>query len=103
NQHTLIHSKQARLLSADGDMKNLKQIPVSTIYKEILGKRHRYNCPFCKKFASSYSSAVLHHIKNVHAGNSNQFHGSLIIGSDMAKEILFLGDTVTNNRRMEIN
>jgi len=81
----LIHSNQARLLSSDNDMKNLKSIPVSIIYKEILGKSHRYNCPFCKRFASSYSSAVLNHIKNNH-----QFHGSLIIGSDMAKEILFL-------------
>jgi len=86
----LIHSNQTRLLSSDNDMKNLKSIPVSTIYKEILGKPHRYNCPFCKRFASSYSSAILNHIKNTHAGNNHQFRGSLIIGSDMAKEILFL-------------
>ncbi|CAF3340871.1 unnamed protein product [Rotaria socialis] len=103
NQHALIHSKEARLVLSDSDMKNLKQLPVSTIYKEILGKSNRYNCPFCTRFTSSYSSAVLHHIKKTHAGNSNQFHGNLIFGSDMAKEILLLGDTVRNTHRMEIN
>ncbi|CAF0790008.1 unnamed protein product [Adineta steineri] len=91
NQHKLLHSKQARLLSSNIDIKNLKYIPVSTIYKEILGKSRRYNCPFCNKFPSNYSSTILNHIKNIHAGNSKQFHGSLIIGADMAKEILFLG------------
>jgi len=86
----LLHSNEARSLSSNIDMKNLKNIPVSTIYKDILGKSRRYNCPFCKRCASSYSSSILNHIKNTHAGNSNQFHGSLIIGSDMAKEILSL-------------
>ena len=29
-------------------------------------------------------------VKNIHAKNGDMFHDSLIIGSDMAKEILFL-------------
>jgi transcription elongation factor Elf1 len=90
NQHMLLHSNPARLSSSDNDIKNLQSIPISTIYKEILGKSGRYNCPFCKRFASSYSSTILKHIKLTHAGNNHQFHGSLIIGSDLAKEILFL-------------
>jgi len=77
----VVHSNQARLLASNIDMKNLKYLrkfiffcikiafyivdflAVSTIYKEILGKSRRYNCPFCKRFASSSSSAVLNHIK----------------------------------------
>ncbi|CAF2939177.1 unnamed protein product [Rotaria sp. Silwood2] len=90
-QHNLLHSKSSRLLSLYIDTKNLKHLSVSTIFQETLGKYHRYHCPFCKKFSSGTSSLVVDHIKNTHTSNSNQFDDSLIIGSDMVKEILGLG------------
>ena len=100
NQHNLLHSKSNRLLTNNYDTENLKKIAVSTIFKETLGKNRRYHCPFCGTFSSSTSSSVLDHIKNIHTGNSSQFNDNLIIGSDMAKEILAL-ETVTNNQRMD--
>ncbi|CAF4496241.1 unnamed protein product [Rotaria sp. Silwood1] len=102
-QHNLLHSKSSRLLSLYIDTKNLKHLSVSTIFQETLGKNHRYHCPFCKKFSSGTSSLVLDHIKNTHTSNSNQFDDSLIIGSDMAKEILGLGGMVTDYPRMDIS
>ncbi|CAF5010507.1 unnamed protein product, partial [Rotaria magnacalcarata] len=103
-QHNMLHSNSSRLLSLHIDTKNLKHLAISTIFHETLGKNRRYHCPFCKKFSSSTSSIVLGHIKNIHTGNSNQFDDSLIIGSDMAKEILALrGDKVTDDSRMDIS
>ncbi|CAF1019366.1 unnamed protein product [Adineta ricciae] len=88
NQHMLLHKNPTRAMSTDIDTKSLKYIPVSTICKEILGKPRRLNCPFCRTFASSCSSTILIHIKNTHSLNSKQFDGSLIIGAELAKEIL---------------
>ncbi|UJR30461.1 hypothetical protein I4U23_017994 [Adineta vaga] len=102
-QHNLLHSKTSRLLSLHTDTKNFKHLSVSMIYKETLGKNHRYHCPICRKFSSSTSSIVLNHIKNTHTENSNQLDNSLIIGSDIAKEILALGKTVTNDQQMDLS
>ncbi|CAF0893896.1 unnamed protein product [Rotaria sordida] len=102
-QHNLLHTKSSRLLSLYIDTKNLKHLSVSTIFQETLGKNHRYHCPFCKKFSSSTSSLILDHIRNIHTSNSNQFDDNLIIGSDMAKEILGLGKMATDNPRMDIS
>ncbi|CAF4272819.1 unnamed protein product, partial [Rotaria sordida] len=47
----------------------------------------------------STSSLILDHIRNIHTSNSNQFDDNLIIGSDMAKEILGLGGkTILNHK-----
>ncbi|CAF1019356.1 unnamed protein product [Adineta steineri] len=103
HQHNLLHSKTSRLLSLYTDTKNLKDLSASMIFKETLGKNRRYHCPFCRKFSSSTSSVVLYHIKNIHTGNSNQLNDSLMIGSDMAKEILALGKTVNDDQQMDIS
>ncbi|CAF1006084.1 unnamed protein product [Adineta ricciae] len=103
HQHNLLHSRTSRLLSLHTDTKNLKHLSMSMIHKETLGKNRRYHCPYCQTYSSSTSSKVLNHIKNTHTENSSQFDNSLLIGSDMAKEILALGKTVTNDQHMDLS